>query len=124
MPNPDRWSGRRALHRESVEREERESATVARVDDARVPGYSDYDEGAHLLELLRRRPTPTPPSLAGLDDALVSAPGIAEERWATVNRKFCELFASGWSWRPERAQSWSAVNRAVCELIRRPPSAD
>ena len=31
--------------------------------------------------------------IPGTDDALVGAPDISEERWADVNRKFCELFA-------------------------------
>ena len=30
--------------------------------------------------------------LPGVDDALMSAPGVDEARWSDVNRKFCELF--------------------------------
>ena len=30
--------------------------------------------------------------LLGADDAIVRAPGVDEQRWSDVNRKFCELF--------------------------------
>lgn len=37
----------------------------------------------------------TAEELRGLDDELVMAPGVSEQRWAMVNAKFCELLRGG-----------------------------